>query len=198
MIKGVILASYAYFEGGEIGDFLNYLDQAGFFSYLLPFLLIFALVFGILTQIGIFQGRDRGEGGNKAINGIIALVVSLMSLQFEFVPRFFAEIFPRFGIGITILLIIIIFVGMFIDPETNGLMYVFMAIGGIIVIIVLIQTAGEVGWSAGYWWEENWPMVAGIIFILVVLAIIVGAGGGRRGKHTNKSPFAEALRESMR
>ena len=86
MLRGLILASFS-FEGGTIGDFLSVWEQAGFFSYLLPFLLIFALVFGILTQIQLFRE-------NKAINAIIALVVGLISLQFPMVPQFFSEIFP--------------------------------------------------------------------------------------------------------
>ncbi len=52
MLGGLI--SLAWY-GGAIGDVLSSWEQAGFFSYLLPFLLIFALVFGILTQIQLFK-----------------------------------------------------------------------------------------------------------------------------------------------
>ena len=194
-----MLVSYGYFEGGEIGDMLNYLEQEGFFSYILPFLLIFALIFGILTQMGIFRGKDRdGGGGNKGINGIIAFSVALMSLQFEFVPRFFSEIFPRMGIGLVIFLVILIFIGMFVDPDSNGMMYVLLAIGAIIVIVVLVQTAGEVGWSSAYWWQDNWPMIAGIVFLLASFGIIIGSGSSSRGRTENKSPIAQALRDAMR
>ena len=69
MISGVMLAWYGA-GGGLVGDMLSQWEQAGFFSYLLPFLLLFALIFGILNQIHLFRE-------NKSINGIIALVVSL-------------------------------------------------------------------------------------------------------------------------
>ena len=39
--------SYGYFQGGAIGNILNIWEQAGIFSYAIPFLLIFALVFGM-------------------------------------------------------------------------------------------------------------------------------------------------------
>ena len=87
MLNGVvILQSAVSFPSGALGDFLSKWEQAGFFSYLLPFLLIFALVFGILTRVKIFKD-------NKVVNGIIALAVALMALQFNFVPQFFSQIF---------------------------------------------------------------------------------------------------------
>ena len=87
--EGLFLASHGYFGGfygGAIGNLLSVWEQAGVFSYILPFLLIFAVVFGILMQTKMFQQ-------NRTINGIIALTVSLLSLQFAFVPVFFSEIF---------------------------------------------------------------------------------------------------------
>ena len=166
MIKSLVLASYTYFDGTAIGDMFSYWEQAGFFTYLLPFLLIFALVFGILNQIKLFQD-------NKSINGIIALVVGLLALQFEMVPQFFAEIFPRLGIGLAIILVLLILMGMFIDTESGAIMYTLLGVGAIILGIVLVKTAGVLGWSSGWWWQENWPMVVGAAFILIVIGIIV-------------------------
>ncbi|MAG79027.1 hypothetical protein CMI40_01480 [Candidatus Pacearchaeota archaeon] len=167
MINGLIsLASYSFY-GGEIGNLLSQWEQMGFFSYLLPFLLIFALVFGILTQIKLFQE-------SKSINGILSLVVGLMALQFDFVPRFFSEIFPRLGVGLAIILGLLILVGIFIDPSKGWIMSSLLGIGVIIFIIVLVQTSGATGWYAGAWWFNNWPTIAAVIFILAVIGIIVG------------------------
>jgi hypothetical protein len=95
----IFLASYSYFEGGAIGNMLYQWEQAGFFSYVLPFLLIFALIFGILSRLRIFTRKEEGKP-NNAINAILAFVVALMSLQFDFVPQFFSEVFPRLGVGL--------------------------------------------------------------------------------------------------
>jgi len=172
------LASYGYFEGGGIGNLLNYWEQLGLFSYMLPFLLIFALVFGILTQTNLFKD-------NKTINGIIALAVGLMALQFPMVPRFFAEVFPRLGIGLAVILIILILVGMFSDPSKKWLMITFMVIGFIIAVVVLVNTAGMVGLSTGYWWRANWSTILFIGLFLVALAVIVGAGSKTTDKTWN-------------
>lgn len=158
-----------YSSYGSIGEVLRVWEDAGFFAYLLPFLLIFALVFVMLSRIEAFKE-------NTAVSGIIALAVGLMSLQFDFVPVFFSEIFPRVGVGLAIILCLLILVGVFTDPKKGYFAWIFVGVGAVIFAVVLIQTAGSVGWSSGYWWRENWPVVAGGIFILVLIAVIVGGG----------------------
>lgn len=156
-----------FFGGGTIGDLLSVWQQQGFFSYLLPFLLIFALVFGILEQAKLFKE-------NKAINGIIALVVGLMALQLDFVPIFFSEIFPRLGVGLSFILVLLILAGMFVDTSKGWLMYTLLGIGTIIAIIIFVQSAGAAGFRSGFWWEQNWQTVAGAVLILIIIGIIVG------------------------
>jgi hypothetical protein len=162
----VFLQTYGVY-GGVFGELIYSLGQAGFFSYLLPFLLIFAIVFGLLRGMGIF---DKA----KAVDAIIALAVGLMALQFDFVPLFFAEIFPRLGVGLAIFLSLLILAGFFIDFEKGYFRWILIGIGAVILIIVLIQSSGNVGWYTGQWWANNWPVVAGGILILVLVAIIVG------------------------
>lgn len=85
MLKEMIILASG-FPTGVLGDMLSKWEAAGFFSYLLPFLLLFSLVFGILTRVQIFKD-------NKMINGFIALAVALMALQFDFVPAFHSSSF---------------------------------------------------------------------------------------------------------
>ena len=127
----------------------------------------------------------------KGINGIIAFVVALMSLQVSFVSDFFTEIFPRLGVGLAILLVVMILIGLFI-PKKNWMSYVLLGISGIILVVVLVQTAGEVGWSTGQWWYDNWPLVAGAVFVLVIIAVIVGASKSESEDHMD-TPIMKAL-----
>ncbi|VVB83480.1 Uncharacterised protein [uncultured archaeon] len=169
----IVLQTSSAFPSGAIGDLLNKWEESGFFSYLLPFLLIFALVFGILTKVNIFKD-------NKVVNGIIALAVSLMSLQFSFVPQFFSQIFPRLGVGLAIILAILILVGLFIDKNNNAINYVLLAIGVIVFGMVLIQSAGAVGWQSGQWWEDNWQTIIGALFLIILVVVIIGSSGGNK------------------
>lgn len=165
---GIVFASISAFPSGAIGEFLSKWEQAGFFSYLLPFLLIFALVFGILTRVRIFQD-------NKVVNGIIALAVALMALQFDFVPLFFSQIFPRLGVALAIILGVMIIVGLFMDPGSKFVNYFLLGIGVLTIGLVLIQSAGAVGWASGQWWQDNWQLVVGAIFLFILVSVVIGS-----------------------
>ena len=192
MVEGLIfLASYSYFEGGAIGNILNMWEQAGIFSYAIPFLLIFALIFGILSRMNIFKKADGTP--NTAISGIIALAVALMSLQFPFVPMFFAELFPALGVGLAIILVILIISGLFIDPDNKGWMVGLMVVSVAVVIGVLLSASRSMGFVFGTWWRYNWPTLVSIgVFIALIIAII--AASNPKKDFSSNNILAQALR----
>ncbi|VVB82255.1 Uncharacterised protein [uncultured archaeon] len=163
-------------SSGVIGELLNSWEQGGFFSYILPFLLIFALTFGILVIVKIFKE-------NNWVNGIIAIVVGLMALQFSFVPTFFAEIFPRLGVGLSIILGVLIIVGLFMDPDSKAVNFFLLGIGVLIIGMILIQSAGALGWQSGDWWQTNWKGVIGAIFLVIIVFVVVGASNPKESSH---------------
>lgn len=174
---------YGGYYGGTFGELLFQMEQAGFFSYVLPFLLIFALVFGILTRTQIFKD-------NKAINGVIALVVGLLSLQFDFVPIFFSEIFPRLGIGLAIILALLILAGLFFDPENKIVNYSLLAVGVIVFFVVVIQTFGWVGWTSGFFLYDKWPTILTVIIIIALLAAVINSMGPKKPWPSMKGHWA--------
>lgn len=155
--------------GGSAGGVLARWEQLGVFSYVLPFLIIFALVFGIMTKTKIFKD-------SRAINGIIALCVGLLALQFDFVPIFFSEIFPRIGIGLAVILAAMIFLGLFSDPEKGVFTWIFYGIGAIVFLVVIIQSFSYTGSPFGWWIQDNWTDLLATLGFLVVVGIVIGSG----------------------
>lgn len=187
MINGVFFMADWGFYGGTIGNILADWESAGVFSYLLPFLIIFALITAILGQIKVFEK-------NKAVNVVIALAVSLMALQFDFVPRFFTEVFPRVGIGLAIILIALIFLGLFRSKQNSTLNWILFGIAAIVLIVVLINTSNELGWSTGDFITRNWESLVGIVAFFVVLGAIIG-GLNKKSKNNDGKGFHIALDE---
>jgi len=166
MLEGLISVAWAgVYSGGSFGDLLYQWEQMGMFAYILPFLLIFAVVYGILNRTNIFEAQG--------VNAIIAIVVGLMSLQFQMVSVFFAEIFPRLGIGLSVILVILILVGMFMPANKEWMTYVLFGIAAVIAIIVITKSFNFVGWSGGgYWWSRNWLSVVTIAIILGIIGAV--------------------------
>jgi len=169
----------------SITTILNDLDQQGVFAYVLPFLLIFAVVFAILRKSGILSkvtGETVGEDGkkkkqtedNNAILAIIAASVALLSLQYDVVSVFFAQIFPKLGVGISILLVFLI-LGAFVFPDyanNNKIKWLGFVIGGILIIWAMIDWNSWFGYGSGlgYWFygEDIWTLI-----ILVIVGVVI-------------------------
>lgn len=159
-----------------ITDILNKWNDVGIFSYVLPFLLIFALVFALLQKTAIFA-KKKGKGTpqeenihNSAIEAIIAAAIGLLALQFDSVSIFFANIFPKFGIGLSVFLVLIIFLGFFYEPTSGGMKWIGWVLGIGVVVWALANwgTWFSGAYSFGIWFEDYF-------WALVVLAIVVGA-----------------------
>jgi hypothetical protein len=139
------------------------LAQIGFYSQVLPFLLIFAVVYAILTQVQIFKE-------NKGAGVVVALAVGLLALQFNVVPLFFAELFKNFGIAIAILLTAMILAGAFIYSE-SAFKWIFFGLGALIFIILTIVSLSSTNFIGSWWWQE-WGAVA--VVLLVIIGAVVG------------------------
>ena len=170
MLEHILSFQFGGFYGGEIGNVLASWEQAGVFSYVLPFLLIFAIVFGILAKIKVF-------GDNRALNAVIALVIGLLALQFELVPIFFSEIFPRLGVALSILLVLVVLAGLFFDTSENKVInYLLLGVAIIIFLTILVKSSGQLGWYSGYWWYANWPKILIVVAVLGALAAVISSG----------------------
>lgn len=177
MIGGIIaLASYGIVGGGSIGNFLYDLETMGVFSYVLPFLMIFAIIYAIMT-------KAKFLGDNMAVNFIISIAVALMALQFQFVSYFFSDIFPRLGVVLSLLLVFMILLGLFVPwgSETGAkwTKWGFGIFAGIAGVVILVQSfSGTFGWNgdifggSSWWWIQQYSST--IIVVLLVLGVIIG------------------------
>ena len=167
----------------SIGEILQSWDNIGIFAYVLPFLLIFAMVYGILASTSIL-------GKNNRISTIIAIVVGLLALQSEVVPAFFAEIFPRLATGLSIFFSIMILVGLFIIEEEQRYWYWGLgAIAGIIALVVISNSFGELGlgYADSYLTGFSSDFVGYVIGAVLLIGIIIAVAAS-----TNTSSDKEA------
>ena len=194
MVLNEVVSAFAHlpvlFMQFTVYDLFAQWEYVGVFDLLLPFLLIFALVFGVLSSTNIL-------GGHRGVNLIVSLVIALMALRLDFVSAFFTELFPRFAIGLTILVVVVILAGLFIVPEHIKGWFIGFAIAGVVIgIAVVIGTFDTFYWFDSFFWRDYWGfIVGGIIVIILIISVFITAKPKERGVEV-KTPFGP-LRASI-
>jgi hypothetical protein len=179
MIKEMLGLAFFSFSsdssGGQFGSLIDSLNQMGFFRYILPCLLIFALVYGILLKMKMFE--------KNSINVIISLIVGLLAVVTnDTVPAFFAQIFPRLGIGLAVLLVALIILGLFL-PNQAWMGYVLFGVAAVTFLTILVQSSADFSSSIVFSWiSDNWTWIFAIVFAIIVFALTV------KDKTTDKGP----------
>ncbi|MCH7567861.1 MAG: hypothetical protein IIA87_00395 [Nanoarchaeota archaeon] len=161
---------------------MDQLTDLGLFDFILPFLLIFAVIFGVLSYMKMF-------GDNRGVNVLIALVIGLLAVRWQVYTDFLNIISPKLGIGLVILLILVILIGLFVPKGAKATVgWILVSIGFIIFLVIMAQTYEILspGYGGGFLTED----LAGYLILVallvgVVVAVVVG-GGSKSGKSTGK------------
>ncbi len=170
-------AMLQWFPGYGFSDMLNQLEAFGFFQYVLPFLLIFAVVYAILAKIPVFTD-------NKGAAVIAAVAIGFLSLQLDFVPAFFQSIFPNLGIGLSILLAGLILAGAFISSEyEKAYSWIFFGLGILIFLFVMGASLASYQFTGSWRWTGWWEAYGGLIVFALILGGVITAVvlSGRHG-----------------
>ncbi len=161
-------------------DIILQLETLGLFDFILPFLLMFAIIFGVLSYTKIF-------GGKGGIHAIIAFVIGLLAVRWPVYTDFLNIISPKLGIGMVVILVLVLLIGMFIPKDSRAVMgWILMGVGVIIFLIILSQTYSDLnffGYGDGYLTEEliGYMIIVGLL-IGVIVAIVVGNTSGKESK----------------
>ena len=124
------------------------LQDFGFFSVILPFVLIYALIFGLLSTVKIFGDDDS----SKTVNQIIALSVAAFTIASTDAVNLIMGIIPQAGFLLVVSLMLLMVLGLFGFKEPfNNLLGEGSTIGRgaiaatILVIFTLIIDMGVEG-----------------------------------------------------
>lgn len=143
---------------------VSFLADYGFYEIFLPFILVFAIVFGILQKTQLL-GKDK-----KRLNIGVALAISLIavgSLQFSGILQAFVA---KLGFALVILLGIALFLGFMGVPLENKFTMAFAVIA--FLAIVFAQFMNESITNALASFLTN-GIVIGIIIVALILYLFV-------------------------
>lgn len=180
---------------GIVGD----LERLGFYDFVLPWLLFFAVILGILNNVKIF-------GEDKKINSIVAAVAAFFVVAFNpavgtSLSAYFVNIFGSGAMILGVLLILVLLGGVLGykpddlikgDGEHGGhyvSKWIKPLIGLVFIIIIVwifsVATGSGVGLPVLGLDSDTWTMLFILAFVLLVIwyASGGGAGAGEGEKH---------------
>lgn len=145
------------------------LNQLGFFGFLLPWVFVFVVSYGLLMKAKFFE--------NAKIVGVLSLVLAFFVVGFggPFLANFFVNLFGYAAVIIAGILVIVLFITMSGGNVTklfdNKGIAALLAGIGIIVFFIAVGGANVVISDA----------VIGIVFVIILMAIAVYfiTGGGK-------------------
>jgi hypothetical protein len=153
----------AFFEPLSLLQLYYQWEAAGIFQFLLPAILIFAVIFGILTSTKVL-------GDNRGVVMIISLAIAIIAIRTPVVSDFFTVFFPGVGIGIAVILAALILGGIFIQKGNIHLFSNVFTWGGIVIaLIIVIAVFNDFNWFGSYWLQNNWTTMLWIILLVAVL-----------------------------
>jgi hypothetical protein len=150
-------------------------DNPFFTEMLLPFLLVFVVVFAILQK-----SKVLGEGKTQ-IDAIVALVIGLILIGVPAPRDIIVGIMPWMAVGVAVILVFFILYGFVAGDLSNVPKWMKItgaALAGVFTVSVVLYVAGLWG-DISNWFSsgsEVWVNVVMIVMILAVVAVAVFGG----------------------
>jgi len=152
-----------------------------FIEIILPFLLVFAVVFAILQKSEVL-GK-----GKKQVDSIVALVVGLVVISFGKAIGIIIGLTTFLAVSIVVILVFMILVGAFFKQgtfEIKGKTQIALGVLAFLAVaIAVLYYTGAWNYLYGTLFYGNSALGTNILFIvLIVIAIGVVVWGGGSGK----------------
>jgi len=160
------------------------MDQVGAYDILLPFILVFTLVFAVLQKINLFGT------GKKNINAIVSLVIALFFLNNTYLIYVLQKFLPNVSIILIIFLMLLLLIGVFAGPTefTNvslGIAFFVSLIAIVIALFTDVFAPTPYGGFSGWYYAIDpgtrfmaWLLLFGVVFIMFVMKEPPTAGKG--------------------
>lgn len=138
-----------------------------FLNYILPFVLVWTLIFAILEKTNLL-----GEG-KRQVNAIIGLVVGLILIAFEYPRAIVIDLMPFLAVAAVVLLVFMLLYGFISGGEKVEL---HPSIKWPLIIILILAVVSAFLIFAGWWdlvYEFLFHNETGIQIVINILIIVV-------------------------
>jgi len=153
---------------------ITFMEEYGFYDVVLPFLLVFTLVFATLQKIKIFGKESR------RYNAIIALVMALMFIAATKLVEALNEYLPIIALVLALFLGLMLILGIFGVKEGTGTQKLgFVIAGGVAIAIGISYLPDLLGGVGGFFdsiKEYSTMIIIGAILLGIIFWVVKGEG----------------------
>ena len=181
-------------EVSTLRNALEFFDKIGIYDVVLPFLLVFTIVFAILEKTKVFGMEQVGEKKvtKKNLNSMTAFVISFLVVASSQLVEIITQVSSHMVILLMLSVMFLILVGsfykegegVFLEKGWQKLFMIIMFIGIVLIFMQPIKTDGGDSWlEYGFnYMGANWSStgVASILLILFAVGIMYWLTKGER------------------
>ena len=165
---------------------LNFLDDLGFFDVVLPFLLVFTIVFAVLEKTKIL-GVDDDKKTKKNLNAIVAFSIALFVVITKQVVVTLRSSLPQIALVLIVIVSLLLLVGSFFTTKEfdyfadskawKGFLSIVILVGVLLIFLGAVETEGgdsflRITWD---WISENIGTGAGAVSTIIIVGALVAA-----------------------
>jgi len=183
----------AYSTGGQqLRTLFQYLQSYGFIDFVLPALLIFALIFGVLQKVSLFKTPKLGKDGkptaemvaDRRINGVLALIIGFAVVVPHMVNMYPAKydpivlinlLLPNAAVLLIAILAVILLFGIVRTPGSDKFPVLQLLIGiaaaGVLIVKFLMDLFPE--FFPGSFNFLRDPAIQAVIIVIGVMAFVI-------------------------
>lgn len=193
------------FQAWELRGFIQALESWGLTDVMLPFLLVFTIIFAMFQKTRILGEKK------KNLNVVVSLVFALLvviphvtgTYRYALGPYDPVDIINRALPAVSIVVIAILMMMLLIGLFGGEVQFFGMAFRGWIILLSAITIIWIFGSAAGWWWGWGWVNnlfgsdTIAIIIIVVVFGLIIAfitGGEKEREERTRFGRFSEDLK----
>ena len=164
---------------------INFLRDFGFFDVVLPFLLVFTIVFAILEKTMILGSQENKP--KKNLNSIVAFSIAFFVIAATNVVSVLQQSLPQITLVLIVIICLMLLVGSFMGSEEFSFKnnkYIKFLLTGFILLSVSLIFLGAIKTSSGNsvlnqlwnYLKETWftgPVFSGLVFLAIILLVIL-------------------------
>ena len=165
----------------QFREIINFFDNIGIFDVVLPFLLVFTIVFALLERTKVFGVEDI-EGKKytkKNLNSVAAFVIAFLVVASSRLVEIITKVSSNFVVLLFLVVLFLLLVGSFFQEKPEGVFLeggwktAFMVIVFIVLIFIFLDALDLLEDTFGFLSGSSRGEVIGSVFLLILVVMFV-------------------------